>query len=135
MMSNASRRKHAHMNGSLKLCKMTSVSYQIRYIINCWNNRRTALTRYLQVKLRSVVRLVSRQDFTELPAAANMVEDDDAFCRSFHRFTVVKMILEISIRRKHELNNDMMKRAERGRNFRDTANLNQMIFYVRSMST
>ncbi len=41
-------------------------------------------------------------------------------------FTVNKMP-EISIRAKHELMNDMMKRAK-GEGIRDTANLNQMIF-------
>ncbi len=40
------------------------------------------------------------------------VEDDDAFCRLIYRFTVNKMILKYQSGRKHELTNDMMKRAK-----------------------
>ncbi len=43
--------------------------------------------------------------------SVQQVEDDDV-CRLIYRFTVNKMILKYQIRAKHELTNDMMKRAK-----------------------
>ncbi len=62
------------------------------------------------------------------------VEDDDAFCRLIYRFTVNKMILKYRTRAKTRTNERHDETSRKGRNC-DTANLNQMIFYVRSMST
>ncbi len=44
--------------------------------------------------------------------SVQQAEDDDAFCRLIYRFTVNKMILKYQSGRKHELTNDMMKRAK-----------------------
>ncbi len=45
--------------------------------------------------------------------SAQQVEDDDAFCVFIYRFTVNKMrYRNINQGRKHELTNDMMKRAK-----------------------
>ncbi len=59
-----------------------------------------------------------RQDLPEsFVRSVQQVEDDGAFCQSLiYRFTVNKMILEYQSGRKHELTNDMMKRAKGGRN-------------------
>ncbi len=44
--------------------------------------------------------------------SVQQVEDDDAFCRLIYRFAANKMMLKYQSGRKHELTNDMMKRAK-----------------------
>ncbi len=74
-------------------------------IINCWNNRRTALTRYLQGEIMVWSEYASRFLPSEsFVRSVQQVEDDDAFCRLIYRFTVNKMMAEISIRAKTRTN-------------------------------
>ncbi len=88
MMSNAhGLGAYAHMNnGQFEPCTLDDGgSVQIRYIINCWNNRRTALTRYLQGRNHRCgpswycVKIYP----SPRPRSVQQVEDDDAFCRAY----------------------------------------------------
>ncbi len=134
-MSNAHGPAYAHMNNGQfeTLAIGRRRSYQIWYIINCWNNKTNSITRYLQgwnhgcgpsycVKISFVQRSVQQ---------VKMMVLSIVLCR----FTVNKDDTEASIGRKHELTNDLMGFGEKGKELWDTANLNRMIFYVRSMST
>ncbi len=68
--------------------------YQIDYIINCWNNRRTALTDTCRGEIMGAVKVGGRQDLRSRLLKCATVEDDDAFCRLIYQFTVNKMILK-----------------------------------------
>ncbi len=129
MMSNAHGRKHmrAMNNGSLKPCTLDDPewSYQIRYIINCWNNRPNSATRYPQdeiagcgpswycVKITSVV-------CAKCATGGRLYA---SFLSSYLSATVNKMILEISIRAKTRTNERHDETSERGRNSEIQANL------------
>ncbi len=67
--------------------------------------------------------------------SVQQVEDDDKFVVLSYRFTVNKMIIEISTVGKTRTNERHDETSLKGEGIVDTANLNQMIFYVRSMST
>lgn len=89
-------------------------SYQIR-VYNKLLEQQTNSANPIPAGVKSWVRseLVLRQDLPEsFVRSVQQVEDDDAFCRLIYRFTVNKMILKYQSGRKHELTNDMMKRAK-----------------------
>ncbi len=81
-----------------------------RYIINCWNNRRQHDT--CRVKSWVPVQLVLRQGTSQFIARSVSGKMMMLSVVLSDRFTVNKMITEISMGRKHELTNDMMKRAK-----------------------
>ncbi len=61
--------------------------------------------------------MVLRQDLPEsFVRSVQQVEDDDVFSRNHLSVYGYKMILKYQSGRKHELTNDMMKRAKGGRN-------------------
>ncbi len=98
------------------------------YIINCWNNRRTALTRYLQGLIMGAVELVLRQDLPESFVAKCATGGKMMIlCRLIYRFTVNKMILKYQSGRKRTNEHET---GERGELWGPQQILNQMIFYV-----
>lgn len=89
-------------------------SYQIR-VYNKLLEQQTNSANPIPAGVKSWVRseLVLREDLPEsFVRSVQQVEDDDAFCRLIYRFTINKMILKYQSGRKHELTNDMMKRAK-----------------------
>ncbi len=95
------------------------------------------LTRYLQgVKSRVRSELVLRRFYLsqerKCATGGKMMMLSVAF---IYRFTVNKMIIENINQAKTRTNERHDETSERGRNCEIQQNLNQMIFYVRSMST
>lgn len=89
-------------------------SYQVR-VYNKLLEQQTNSANPIPAGVKSWVRseLVLREDLPEsFVRSVQQVEDDDAFCRLIYRFTINKMILKYQSGRKHELTNDMMKRAK-----------------------
>ena len=117
MMSNAHGRKHMHMNnGQFQTLYIgrPGGSYQVR-VYNKLLEQQTNSANPIPAGVKSWVRseLVLREDLPEsFVRSVQQVEDDDAFCRLIYRFTINKMILKYQSGRKHELTNDMMKRAK-----------------------
>ncbi len=100
-------------NGQFEtLCTLDGGSYKYGYIINCWNNRRTALTDHLQgCEIMGAVKLACVKIYpSRLLRSVQQVEDDTSILRLIYRFTVNKMILKYRIRAKTRTTNDMMNR-------------------------
>ncbi len=130
---------YAHMNNGQfeTTAHATGSACKYGYIINCWNNRRTQpLTRPAGVKSWVRSELVLRQDLPE-----SFVRN----CATGGKMMMLSVVLSIGLRLtrwywkyqsgQHELTNDMMKRAERGKNCGPSKSKPDRFSTCRGMST
>ncbi len=112
-------------NGRFEPCTLDDPEGQYQTLVynKLLNNRRTALTRYLQGEIMVAVRLVLRQRFTRVVCAEVQQVEDRCFCRLIYRFTVNKMILKYQSGPKTQTNERHDETGERGRNWLIPANL------------
>ncbi len=115
MMSNAHGRKHMHMNnGTFETLYIDDPEGRTKYgyIINCWNNRRTALT-HTCGETSGAVRVGIASRFTRV-VCAKCATGGRWWCFTSYLSVscVNKMILKYQSGLKTHLANDMMKRAK-----------------------